>query len=155
VKDFHDLERAHEEGRLPSYDAAVVEHASDAGHRIVATTIDPDRRRLLRGAGLGLVLGIIYSPALAVAAAGATIGAVVGHIVDEFASLKHADMEHTHRLIDDSAANLIVICNSAHSRQLESIASSRAERTIVPLLPADIEALKNELPRQWTLLPGA
>ena len=36
LKDFHDLERAHEEGRLPSHDAAVVERASDSGHRIVA-----------------------------------------------------------------------------------------------------------------------
>ena len=155
LKDFRDLERAHEEGRLPSYDAAVVERASDSDHRIVATTIDPDRKRLVRGAGLGLVLGVIYSPALAVAAVGATVGAIVGSVVDDFVSLKHGDMEETRRLIDDSAANLVVISDSPHARQLESIASSRAERTIVPLAPADIEALKNELQRQWTTLPGA
>jgi uncharacterized membrane protein len=154
LKDFHDLERAHKEGRLPSYDAAVVERATGSGHRLVATTIDPNRKRLHRGAGLGLVLGVIYSPALAVAAAGATIGAIAGSIVDDFASLKHADMDETHRLIDDSAANLIVICDSPHVQQLESVASSRSGRTILPLAPVDIQALKNELVRYRPALPG-
>jgi uncharacterized membrane protein len=126
----------------------VVERVSDAGHRIVATTIDPDRKRLLRGAGLGLVVSVIYTPALALAVVGAAVGAVVGGIVDEVVSFKHADMEQTHRLIDDSAANLIVISDSPHAKQVESIASSRADRRIIPFATADIEALKNELQRQ-------
>src|SRR5437763_1640231 len=74
LKDFGDLKTAHENNRLPSYDAAVIERLPDA-HRIVATTIDPSTKYLLRGAGLGLVVAVIFSPALAAAAAGAGLGA--------------------------------------------------------------------------------
>jgi len=80
-----------------------------------------------------------------VAAAGTTIGAVVGSVVDDVASFDHADKEQMKRLIDDSAANLIVISDSPHARQLESIASSRPDRTIVPFSSVDIKILKNEL----------
>jgi uncharacterized membrane protein len=145
LSDFHDLERAHKENRLPSYDAAVVERTADSKHGIVATTINPRRTDMLRGAGLGLAVGVIFAPPLAVAAAGVAIGGVVGSVVDDVASFKHADMEQMKRLIDDSAANLIVISDSPHAEQLESIASSRPNRTIVPFSAVDIEILKNEL----------
>ena len=145
LADFQDLERAHKENRLPSYDAAVVERTADSKHGIVATTINPRRTDMLRGAGLGLAVGVIFAPPLAVAAAGVAIGGVVGSVVDDVASFKHADMEQMKRLIDDSAANLIVISDSPHAEQLESIASSRPNRTIVPFSAVDIEILKNEL----------
>ena len=154
LDDFHDLERAHKEKRLPSYDAAVVERHADATHRVVATTIAPRRTDMLRGAGLGLVVGVIFSPVLAAAAAGAGVGAIVGAVVDDVASFNHADMEQLRSLIDDSSANLIVISDSPHARQLESIASSRANRTIVPFAPVDIEALKIELQREKILSIG-
>ena len=96
LSDFHDLERAHKENRLPSYDAAVVERKADSTRGIVATTINPRRTDMLRGAGLGLAVGLIFSPPLAVAAAGTTIGAVVGSVVDDVASFDHADKEHAH-----------------------------------------------------------
>ena len=69
----------------------------------------------------------------------------MGSVVDDVASFKHADMEQMKRLIDDSAANLIVISDSPHAEQLESIASSRRDRTIVPFSAVDIKILKNEL----------
>ena len=59
LADFQDLERAHKENRLPSYDAAVVERTADSKHGIVATTINPRRTDMLRGAGLGLAVGVI------------------------------------------------------------------------------------------------
>ena len=145
LADFQDLERAHKENRLPSYDAAVVEGKADSTRGILATTINPRRTDMLRGAGLGLAVGVIFAPPLAVAAAGVAIGGVVGSVVDDVASFKHADMEQMKRLIDDSAANLIVISDSPHAEQLESIASSRPNRTIVPFSAVDIEILKNEL----------
>jgi uncharacterized membrane protein len=147
LQDFHDLERVHEEGRLPSYDAAVVERMSDSTHRVVATTIDESRKRIVRGAGLGLAVGLIFSPALVPAACGAAIGGIVASIVDDVASFNHADFAQMRRLIDDSASNLIVISDSPHAQQLEVVASSRANRTIVPFAPVDIQLLNGELKR--------
>jgi uncharacterized membrane protein len=145
VNDFDDLKTAHENDRLPSYDAAVIERLPD-GHRVAATTVGPSTKYLLRGAGLGLVVAAIFSPPLAAAVAGAGLGAAVGSLSDDYAALKHAALTQTRRLIDDSAANVIVITDAPHVKELVSIASSR-NRTIVPFSPVDIQALKDELQR--------
>jgi hypothetical protein len=49
---------------------------------------------------------------------------------------------------DNSAANLIVITDSAQIGELEAIASSRPNRTILPFSTVDIEALKAALRRE-------
>jgi uncharacterized membrane protein len=93
LHDFHDLEKAHDEGRLPGYDAAVIERAPDGSHKIVATTVVPREKNMLRAAGLGLVVGVLVAPGLAVAAVGATIGGALGTILDRFDAVSHADSE--------------------------------------------------------------
>jgi hypothetical protein len=43
-----------------------------------------------------------------------------------------------------------VISDPSHTRGIESIASSKADRTVVPFADADIEVLKRELQRATT-----
>jgi uncharacterized membrane protein len=151
LHDFHDLEKAHEEDRLPGYDAAVLERRPDATYTIVATTVVPRQRNTLRAAGLGLVVGVLAAPGLAVAAVGATIGAAVGTILDRFDAVSHSDLARTRSLMDDSLANLVVITDEAHAESVESIAASRPNRTIVPISPDDVDVLRRELQRDHHL----
>jgi uncharacterized membrane protein len=145
LEDFRELERLHKEHELFSYDAAVVERASDSTHRVVATTVAPRNDNLIRAAGLGAVVGVIFAPALAAAAVGAMTGALVGTVLDRFDGVSHADMEQTRRVVDESTASLIVLADSVHAERIESVASSRANRTIIPLSPGDVDTLRREL----------
>jgi uncharacterized membrane protein len=151
VEDFNDLERAHREGRLPSYDAAVVGRTAESARVVIATTIDPNQSHTLRAAGLGVVVGIVLSPALIAAAVGAVIGGIVGRAMDGIDATEHGGMTETKRLIDESAANLIVIASDSDAKQIESIAATRPNRTVVPFSPAEIATLKLELQSDATL----
>jgi uncharacterized membrane protein len=145
LEDFHDLERAFKEHGHAAYDAAVVERAPDSSYKVVATTVSPRNENTLRAAGLGAVVGVVFAPALAVAAAGTVAAALIGNVMDRFNALSDADMAETHRLVDESAANLIVITDTEHAQQVESVAKSRVGRSVIPFAPADVDALRREL----------
>ena len=152
LEDFHDVERAHDEQGWLTCDAAVVERAPDSTFRVVATTVHPRNDNLVRAAGLGALVGVVFAPALAVAAIGAVAGALVGTTIDRFDAVSHADMVQTRRLVDESNACLIVITDPEHASRVEGVASSRPNRTIIPLSGDDIDALRRELQQEHGVL---
>jgi uncharacterized membrane protein len=151
LDDFHELDRARRAHERPAYDAAVVERGPDSTVTVVATTVGPQNDNLARAAGLGAVVGVVFAPAVAVAAAGAALGALVGTVVDRFDALSHADMEETHRVVDESTASLIVITSPEDAQRIEALASSRGNRTVVPFSAADIDSLRRELQSEHRL----
>jgi uncharacterized membrane protein len=146
VFDFEDLQTAARRlHRDDDYEAAVIARTHD-GFEVVTTTVKERARETLLGASLGFVVGAVLGPPLVIAAVGAGVGALVGNIVDQFDAFKHAvDMPEVRRLVDDSAASLIVITDDAMRRQLTQSALSRERRIIVPLEPAHLDTLKREL----------
>jgi uncharacterized membrane protein len=143
--DFGDLEGAQKEKGLSAYDAAVIERTADSAYRVVATTVNPRNTNMVRAAGLGAIVGVVFAPAIAVAAVGAAVGALIGTVVDRFDAVSHGDMVQTRRLVDQSAAYLIVITGTEDAERIEAVALSRENRTIIPLSPTDVDALKREL----------
>jgi hypothetical protein len=81
---------------------------------------------------------------------GAAFGAVVGDIVDEYDAFRHADMSEVEQIVDDSAANLIVIANQTTLDDVAKAATSRGRRASVPFSNADIRLLERELQRATT-----
>jgi hypothetical protein len=97
------------------------------------------------GAGLGFALGALVSPALPVVLAGATIGGVIGNVMDQVDAFKHTDMKEVRSLVDGSAATLIVISDEAGISQLRQSALRRHRQVVVPLRPANVDALEREI----------
>ena len=96
-------------------------------------------------------LPLSYSPVLAAAAVGAGIGAVIGNIADQIDAFKHTDMREIERLVDDSAANLIVIANGTTIDEIAKVATRRGRRIVVPFSDADVDVLERELQRVMTM----
>jgi uncharacterized membrane protein len=144
--DYVDLGGAHREGRVGEYEAAVVRKA-DAGHELLATTVDPRARWTFRALGLGCVAGAIIAPAFAGVLLGAVFGAATGGLVDQMDAFNHADMREVERLVGDSNANLIVVADAANIDAIAKVAQSRGRRIVVPFSPADVDLLKREVQR--------
>ena len=146
MADFADLAAVHEAHGVSDYEAAVVSNA-EAEHEIVATTVDARVRGTVLGAGLGVVVAAVISPVLAAAAVGIGIGAVIGNIADQIDAFKHTDMREVERVVDDSAANLIVIAKGTTIDEISQAATSRGRRIVVQLSDADVDVLERELQR--------
>jgi uncharacterized membrane protein len=150
MADLADLAAVHEAHGVGEYEAAVVSIA-EAEHEIVATTVDARVRGTVLGAGLGAVVAAVISPVLAAAVVGAGIGAVIGNIRDQIDAFKHTDMREIERLVDDSAANLIVIANGTTIDEIAKVATARGRRIVVPFSDADVDVLERELQRVMTM----
>jgi uncharacterized membrane protein len=143
--DYEDLAAARQEHRVGDYEAVVV-CKTESGHKLLATTVDPRVRWTLRTAGLGCVVGAVLAPALAGALLGAGIGAIAGDLVDRIDAFNHADMQEVNRLVDDSTANIIVVCDAATAAVIAEVARSRG-RVVLPFSSADVDLLKREVQR--------
>jgi hypothetical protein len=62
-------------------------------------------------------------------------------------AFKHADMREVERLVDDSAANLIIIADDAAIADITKAAAARGRRIVVPFCDADVDVLERELQR--------
>jgi uncharacterized membrane protein len=151
VSDFEDLRAAARRlHREDDYDAAVVAR-TDEGFEVVTSTVKARKRETLLGAGLGFVVGVVLGPPLVVAVVGAGVGAVVGKVIDELDAFKHVvGMDEVGRLVDDSAASMIVITDETMRAQIMQSALSRERRIVAPLAPAHIDTLEKELQRRGT-----
>ncbi len=145
LTDFADLKRvAAERGQADDYEAAVI-HLADDGYEVAKTTVRERARDTWLGAGLGFVAGALIAPTLPIVIVGAGIGVVIGNVLDQFNAFKHADLKEVQRLVDHSAATLIVLCDEAKGTELRDIALSRHRRVVLSLHKADIDVLKREL----------
>ena len=157
LSDYEDLRReAAKRDREKDYEAAVIQRHDD-GYEVVTSSVQPRERETMLGAGLGLVLGALVSPALPAVIVGAGIGAVIGNVMDQIDAFRHTDMNEVRGLIDGSAATLMVISDEASISELRQSAMSRHRRVVVPLLEANIDELKREIqqvhPSFGTLTP--
>ena len=98
-----------------------------------------------------MVVAAVISPVLAAAAVGAGIGAVIGNIADQIDAFKHRDIREIERLVDDDAANLIVIANGTTIDEIAKVATTRGRRIVVPFSDADVDVLERELQRVMTM----
>ena len=145
LSDYSDLRReAEQRDRAGDYESAVIQR-SDDDYEVVATTVTPRERETMLGAGLGFALGALVSPALPVVIVGAGIGAVIGNVMDQVDAFKHTDKTEVRRLVDGSAATLMVISDESSISQLRESAIWRHRRVVVPLLEANIDELKREI----------
>ena len=147
MTDYEDLARVHHSGDVGSYDAAVVERSGDSGHDIAATTIRPREKATLRGAGLGLIVGAIFNPAVGALLAGAGLGAVIGNVADRVNAFRHADLAEVGRVVDGGDAHLIVIAAPDVIDAVNAAAQRRTRRVVLRLDDTDIDLLKAELQR--------
>jgi uncharacterized membrane protein len=145
LSDLADLRsEAKKRGVEDEYEAAVLQR-SDDHDEVVATTVAPRERDTMLGAGLGLVVGALFSPALPIAIAGAGVGALIGNVIDQVKAFQHTDMIEVDGLVTGSAATLIVISDTAGTERLVESAIGRHRRVVLPLPEADVHVLKREI----------
>ena len=145
--DFADLKAwGDRTGRQDDFEAAVLKRFDDGSYDVRATTVRPDAKGTWLGAGLGFAAGLLISPALPVAIVGAGVGVLIGTVIDEVDDFKrvHKTAEVT-RLVDGSAADLIVIADDTTANEIAEAAVARDRRVVVPLRTKDIDALRREL----------
>ena len=148
--DLADLDAIREAHGVGDYEAAIVRN-DEAGHVIVATTVDARLRGTVLGAGLGVVVAAVISPVLVFAAVGAGVGAVIGNLTDQIDAFEHADMREVERMVGDSRASLIVIANAATIEEITQAATARDRRVVVSFSDADVEVLERELQRVMSM----
>jgi uncharacterized membrane protein len=147
LSDFADLQNgAKRRGREDDYEAAVLQR-KDGHEEIVASTVSPRERDTMLGAGLGLVVGALFSPALPIVIAGAGVGALIGNVMDQLNAFDHTDMTEVEGLVTDSAAALIVISDEAGIDRLVESAVGRHRRVVLPVADAHVDLLKREIQR--------
>ena len=151
LADLNDLAAVRKAHGVGDYEAAVVRnHASH--HELVETTVDAGPRRTLLGAGLGVVVAVVITPLLGAAALGAAFGAMLGSVADQLDAFKHSDMREVERLVDDSAASLIIIADDATIKAICEAATSRHRRIVMAFSDADVDLLEREL-QELTMPP--
>jgi hypothetical protein len=147
LTDYDELKRGAEQlHRTRDYEAAVIRRDED-GFEVLATTVPPRADGTLLGVMLGLFAAVVISPALPVAIVGASVGAGIGTVVDRVEAFKHADRGAVRQLVNHSAASLIIITDGTTADELRTTAIRRERRVVVPIEPADIDALEQELRR--------
>jgi uncharacterized membrane protein len=145
IRDYDDLAKARQEGRVDAYEAAVVQGEHD-NRWITATTVDARQRGTLAGTGLGFAVGAVISPLLAGALLGAGFGALFGHVADQIDAFNQAvEMREVEQLVDDSQANMIVIADDETIEVIRAAALERQRRVLVRFSEADIDLLRREL----------
>lgn len=148
--DLADLDSVRAARGVGDYEAAIVRN-DDAGHEMVATTVDARLRGTILGAGLGVVVAAVISPVLAAAAVGAGVGAVIGNLADQIDAFKHADMREVERLVGSSEVSLIVIADARTIEEIMQAATARGRSVVVSFSDADVEVLEIELQRVMSM----
>ena len=145
--DYEDLKAwGDRTGRHTDFEAAVLKRFDEGSYEVRATTVQPDAHGTWLGAGLGFAAGLLISPMLPVAIVGAGVGTLIATVIDEVEDFKQVrKTDEVTRLVDASAADLIVIADDATANEIAEVAVARDRRIVVPLRPADVGALRREL----------
>jgi uncharacterized membrane protein len=145
LRDFDDLAQVRRDHQVGHYDAAVVHTRSEGRTDVTVTTVSSREKATLHGAGLGLVVGVLFAPALSAALLGASLGAVVGHVAARVEAFKHANLPEVNRIVGEGAAHLLIIATPAVADDIARAAVSRERHTRLLLDDADVTLLKEEL----------
>ena len=106
-QDYEEVQRAHDQGFIGDYDAAIV-WKNDRGKIEIDSVSDEESRKWLwAGLGVGALIGLIFPPSiLASSAIGALAGAVIGKFRDGIAQ---DDLEQMSDALTGDNAALVVV----------------------------------------------
>jgi uncharacterized membrane protein len=117
--DYKDVKRAHAEGVIGDYDAAIVWRNDKGKIEIDSVSDEASRKWLWAGLGAGALVGLIFPPSiLATSAIGALSGAVIGRFRD---GIQQRDLEQIGDALTGDNAALVVISQDGVAQALEKI----------------------------------